>query len=444
LITPRELDERPRSARTAAGVRFAAAEQIFENRPSEISDYARPRTAALRGADAERKEAKMFTFTADGQMNDWQTAAVHAIGGTGDVPDAFPTPKAVRKAIEARSRPLAAAPVPPLNLSAIKQASIKRSIDAPSARPVLSSARSSLFTPRNSERRQRQRELDANGQDFLDSYRQVHARAPSAAALIVRCSRCPQDLVAVFMGVSSRRAAKPPPKKKVAKKQPLSAAAVDAPAHDNARAFEPSLGSTLRSTERDTHAYMASPVAPAAAELSSSPQPADNGSVISQSTSAHSPAHADVPCPRAASPPPPSPPADTSRLRAGGINVIEQAALSGIEEFDSVLEAEERITAIVKRAQTASSPGKKGAHVAADEAVPQATAPSSQKAHMLSYLQRCTHSRPSSRLRACAVSHSCALAAVDPGPPRAPAPPTSARLTGRCYTMKARAECLLT
>ena len=118
-------------------------------------------------------------------MNDWKTSAVHAIDGTSDVPDAFPTPKAVRKAIEARSRPPVVAPVPPLNLSAIKPASSKRSLDPPSSRPALSSARSSLFTPRNSERRQRQRELDANGQDFLDSYRQVPAHRrrahPSAA-----------------------------------------------------------------------------------------------------------------------------------------------------------------------------------------------------------------------------------------------------------------------
>ena len=178
MITPRELDDRPRSARTAAGVRFAAAEQVFENSPSENVHSARPRTAASRVADSERKAAKVFAFSAEGHMSDWHTTAAHDIDSTRVVPDAFPTPKFVRKAIEARSRAPAAVHVPLLNLAAIKQPPSNASHDPPPSRPVASSsARSSLFTPRNSERRQQQQERDANGQDFLDSYRQVCARA---------------------------------------------------------------------------------------------------------------------------------------------------------------------------------------------------------------------------------------------------------------------------
>jgi hypothetical protein len=177
MVTPREYEERPRSARTAAGVRFAAAEQVFQGDPADNS--ARPRTAASRGAGAERKEAKKFTFSAEGHMSDWQTTQVHATDGAA-APDAFPTPTFVRQAIEARRRPHAA--VPPLNLSSINS----RPHDAPVPRhAVSSSARSSSFTPRNTERsRQRQREHDGNGRDFLDSYRQV--RAPD---LLMPCPR---------------------------------------------------------------------------------------------------------------------------------------------------------------------------------------------------------------------------------------------------------------
>lgn len=171
MVTPREYEERPRSARTAAGVRFAAAEQIFQGDPADNLDSGRPRTAASRGAGAERKEAKKFTFSAEGHMSDWHTTQVHATDGAAAAPDAFPTPTFVRQAIEARRRPHAA--VPPLNLSSINS----RPHDAPVPRhAVSSSARSSSFTPRNTERsRQRQREHDGNGRDFLDSYRQVRA-----------------------------------------------------------------------------------------------------------------------------------------------------------------------------------------------------------------------------------------------------------------------------
>ena len=105
IITPRELDERPRSARTAAGVRFAAAEQIFEQHGGgDNFDALRPRTAVSRGGGAERKEAKKFEFTADGHMNDWHTAVQHEIEDTTNVKDAFPTPAFVRKSIDERAR----------------------------------------------------------------------------------------------------------------------------------------------------------------------------------------------------------------------------------------------------------------------------------------------------------------------------------------------------
>jgi hypothetical protein len=170
IVTPREHIDRPRSARTAAGVRFATDEQTFENR-SENLDSARPRTAASRGVDRS-KEAKTFAFTADGNMSDWQTTTAHAIELATGAPDTFPTPTFVRKANAARSRPPDA--VPPLNLAAISHA-VAKPHNPPSARHVVSSsARSSSFTPRDSERsRPQQRDQHASSQDFLDSYRQV-------------------------------------------------------------------------------------------------------------------------------------------------------------------------------------------------------------------------------------------------------------------------------
>lgn len=190
MVTPREHVERPRSARTAAGVRFAAAEEIFDNRPAEHFDSVRPRTAASRGAVQERpKQDKVFAFTVEGHMNNWQTTSAHDIAAADTAPQAFPTPNFVRKAAEARSRPPVA--VPPLNLAAISRSTAKPH-DALSARPaVSSSARSSSFTPRESERsRPRPRDQHANGQDFLDSYRQVHVRICSCyCAFFLRAGR---------------------------------------------------------------------------------------------------------------------------------------------------------------------------------------------------------------------------------------------------------------
>jgi hypothetical protein len=342
------------------------------------------------------------------------------------VPDAFPTPNFVRKAIEARSRPAAPVPasgasgvarVPPLNLAAIKQASNNRPHDAPSSRLVASSsARSSLYTPRNSERRQRQREQDANGTDFLDSYRQVRSRL-TAACRPPASHSLSQDLVAVFMGTTARRVVKAPPKKKGIKKtvHVTDSAHADARAAQDARATqdtraaqdaradqracEQSLGSTLRSIERDTHAYTASPVAAASAESSSPCHVAhDAAAALSSSDTSHD--HDDTRClarhAHAAAQSPPLSPLHmhSSRLRATSANIIEQAALSGIEEADALLQAEERIAAVVKRAQAASSPGKKGGQVVADDNVVQTSVPSSQKAHMLPYLQRCVLAAP--------------------------------------------------
>lgn len=358
----------------------------------------------------------MFAFTAEGHMSDWQTTEEHAIDGKSLVPDAFPTPKFVRKAIEARPRAAAAAPpiaaarqVPPLNLAAIKQASNNRPPDAPSSRLVVSSsARSSLYTPRNSERRQRQREQDANGTDFLDSYRQVRSCA-AAACRLPGSHPLFQDLVAVFMGTSARRVVKAPPKKKGIKKKLQATESADAdarsdhPDHRDSldhRACEQSLGATLRSIERDTHAYTASPVAAAAAAESSPCCHLADESAIAHSSSDMShdqddtrslAQHADA---AAESPPSAHLHTDSTRLRASSANIIEQAALSGIEEVDALLQAEERIAAVVKRAQASSSPVKKGGHAVADEIVAQASGPSSQKAHMLPYLQRCVPPAP--------------------------------------------------
>ena len=324
--------------------------------------------------------------------------------GSSLVPDAFPTPTFVRKAIEARSRPAAPVPasgvarVPPLNLAAVKQASNNRPHDAPSSRLVASSsARSSLFTPRNTERRQRQREQDANGTDFLDSYRQVRSRL-AAACRPPASHSLPQDLVAVFMGTTARCVVKAPPKKKGIKKTVHVTESAHADARAAQRACEQSLGSTLRSIERDTHAYTASPVAAAAAESSSPCHVADDAAALPSSDMSHD--DDDTRClarhAHAAAHSPPLSPLHmhSSRLRATSANIIEQAALSGIEEADALQQAEERISAVVKRAQAASSPGKKGGQVVADDNVVQTSAPSSQKAHMLPYLQRCVLAAP--------------------------------------------------
>jgi hypothetical protein len=177
LIKPLEFDDRPRSARTAAGVRFAPAEQMFQSHPAEPLDSVRPRTAVSRVGGVDTKEAKKFTFSAEGCMSDWQTTAEHSVVGTDGMQDVFPAPTFLRKAIPARSQTCAA--VPPLNLAAIKGAPIHLHHDKSSSRhaatsAVSSSARSSSFTPRNSELpRQRRQEHESDGQDFLDSYRQV-------------------------------------------------------------------------------------------------------------------------------------------------------------------------------------------------------------------------------------------------------------------------------
>ena len=200
----------------------------------------------------------------------------------------------------------------------------------------------------------------------------------------------------MFMGADARRVAKPPPKKKKLKKkapvflradvgssvvyvEPVSPRAEAAVAADP-DACAPTLGSSLRSTVRDTSAYIASPVA-AVAESSSSPPPerhdfrshSDDGcdvraSQASDADAAAAAAHNDA-----------------TRVRASTANIIEQAALSGIEDF---ADAEERITAIVNRSQVSSSPGKRGGRVTEDDDVPKSAAASAQKAHMLPYLQR--------------------------------------------------------
>jgi hypothetical protein len=247
----------------------------------------------------------------------------------------------------------------------------------------------------------------------------------------------------VFMGATARRVVKAPPKKKGIKKKLHSTDSADADArsdHPDHRACEPSLGATLRSIERDTHAYTASPVAAAAAESSPSCHLANDSAVAhSSSDMSHDQddmrslaRHAD-----AAAESPPSAPlhTDSTRLRASSANIIEQAALSGIEEVDTLLQAEERISAVVKRAQVASSPGKKGGHVVADENVVQTSVPSSQKAHMLPYLQRC--------VRAAFARAPFDAFSVDVGRGRTlgQQAPTLARWTGRRCTTKARGAC---
>lgn len=198
----------------------------------------------------------------------------------------------------------------------------------------------------------------------------------------------------MFMGPSARRIVKPPPKKKGFKKKTRSSDVGDAEARAEPRASEPSLGSTLHSNERDTHAYMASPVTAAAAESFSSPQPINDAVVDSliPHSDGHSGEISRAGDARSAAATLPLLPVqnDTARLRASTINVIEQAALSGIEECDSRLDPEERISAVVKRAQAAISPGKKGGHSLVDDTAAHASGQSSQKPHMLSYLQRCT------------------------------------------------------
>jgi hypothetical protein len=85
-------------------------------------------------------------------------------------------------------------------------------------------------------------------------------------------------------------------------------------------------------------------------------------------------------------------------MRASTANIIEQAALSGIEDFDASTQAEERISAVLKRAQSAASPGKRRGVAAGEEAAPKAVAPVSHKSHMLPYLQRFERVSPA---RAC-------------------------------------------
>jgi hypothetical protein len=189
------------------------------------------------------------------------------------------------------------------------------------------------------------------------------------------------------MGTAARRVVKVPVKKKKIKKK--------APAAD-ALVSEPCLGSTLRSTGRDTIAYTSSPVAAVAESLSSpqldhhdaSAQPMSARSDDGRSLRAH-PSGNEVVAPHY-SPQQPVP-QDSTRVRAGTANIIEQLALSGIEEF---ADAEERIDGIVSRAQASSSPGKRVGRMAEDEDAPKAAASSSQKPHLLSYLQRCAHAVP--------------------------------------------------
>ena len=178
------------------------------------------------------------------------------------------------------------------------------------------------------------------------------------------------------MGSGARRVVKAPIKKKGTKKKSQSLQSADVEPLADASASEPSLGSTLRATDGDAHPYPASPVPAAAAESSSFLE-----STIDE---AISDAHAAVqPSPL------PQPQPDSARLRASTANIIEQAALSGIEDLDAVPDAEERISAIVKRSQVSSSPGKRGGQAVPEDAALKAAAPSSQKAHMLPYLQRC-------------------------------------------------------
>ena len=180
----------------------------------------------------------------------------------------------------------------------------------------------------------------------------------------------------MFMGSGARRVVKAPLKKKGTKKKSQSLQSADVQPLADASASEPSLGSTLRATDGDAHAYTASPVPAAAAESSSFLE-----STIDE---AISDAHAAVqPSPL------PQPQPDSARLRASTANIIEQAALSGIEDLDAVPDAEERISAIVKRSQVSSSPGKRGGQAVPEDAALKAAAPLSQKAHMLPYLQRC-------------------------------------------------------
>ena len=118
-------------------------------------------------------------------------------------------------------------------------------------------------------------------------------------------------------------------------------------------------------------------------------------------SSAHSDSRSDAcissaRCTDAAAPSPPRvpPQPDTPRLRASTANIIEQAALSGIEDLDAAQQAEERISAVLKRAQSAASPGKRRGVTAGEEAAPKAAAQASHKSHMLPYLQRCERVAP--------------------------------------------------
>jgi hypothetical protein len=216
----------------------------------------------------------------------------------------------------------------------------------------------------------------------------------------------------VFMGSVVRRVVKAPLKKKKIKKKASLLQRAEAPAAD-AQVVEPCLGSTLRSIGRDTTAYTASPVA-AAAEPSSSPRP-EVHDAAAQLLSPRSDDGRGLQSRESAAPPRSSPsqhaPLDATRVRASTANIIEQAALSGIEEF---ADAEERIDAIVSRVQVSSSPGKRGARAAEDEDAPKAAASASQKAHMLPYLQRCARAAPL-RCVFCVEAHSCAAVVASQG-----------------------------
>jgi len=203
------------------------------------------------------------------------------------------------------------------------------------------------------------------------------------------------------MGGAVRRTTKPPPKKKtIKKKQQQQQQHVDNESAAPPSATSPSLGSTLRSIDRDTQAYTASPVA---AEVESPPSPHHRAASASppRPSRPHSDGHSDT-CissarrTDAAAPSPPRvpPQPDTPRLRASTANIIEQAALSGIEDLDAAQQAEERISAVLKRAQSAASPGKRRGVTAVEEVAPKAAAQASHKSHMLPYLQRCERVAP--------------------------------------------------
>ncbi len=233
--------------------------------------------------------------------------------------------------------------------------------------------------------------------------------------------------------------AKIPVKKKKIKKQAAVMQRVEAPAADT-RASEPCLGSTLRSIGRDTSAYTASPVAAVAESLSSpqseiddvSAQPSSAGNDDGPGNHAHLSNEADAPSPRS---PHQAALHDVTRVRASTANIIEQAALSGIEEF---ADAEERIDAIVSRAQVSSSPGKRGGRAVEDEGAPKVAAASSQKAHMLPYLQRCARDLAQGCFSS-ALTHTYAAVVASQSSLLGEAAANSAKLTGSCSMIKVTA-----